>query len=52
MNRLSFFLSFELSYQTVPLKPPLGGVPEVGDQLPPKPLAVPALIVQNGRALS
>jgi hypothetical protein len=38
MNRLSFFFSFELSNQRVPLKPPLGGVPEVGDQLPPKPL--------------
>ena len=52
MDRLSFFFSFELSYQRVPLKPPLGGAPEVGDQLPLKPLAVPALIVQNGRAFS
>jgi hypothetical protein len=52
MNRLPFFFSFELPYQRVPPKRRLGGVPEVGDQLLPKPLAVPAFIVQNGRALS
>ena len=52
MNWLSSFFSFELSYQRVPLRRRLGGVPEAGDQLPPKPLAVPAFIVQNGRALS
>ncbi len=52
MNRLAFFFSFELSYQRVQRQRRLGGVPEVGDQLPPKPLAVPAFIVQNGGALS
>ena len=46
MYGLSFFFSFELSYQRVPLKPPLGGAPDVGDRLPPKPLAVPALIAE------
>ena len=52
MNRLSSFFSFELSYQIVPLRRRLGGAPEAGDQLPPKPLAVPVFIVQNGRGLS
>ena len=28
------------------------GFPRSGDQLPPEPLALPAFIVQNGRALS
>ena len=52
MNGLSFFFLFELSYERVPMKPPLDTVPEVGDQLLSKPLAVHAFIVQNGRALS
>ena len=49
---LHFFFSFELSYLAAPQEPSLGGVPEVGDQLPQKPLAVGAFIVQNGVAWS
>jgi hypothetical protein len=52
MYGLSFFFSFELSYQRAPLKPPLGGAPEVEINRHQKPLAVLSLIVQNGRALS
>ena len=48
MDRIHFFFSFELSYLAAPQEPSLGGVPEVGDQLPQKPLAVGAFIVQNG----
>jgi hypothetical protein len=45
---IHFFFSFVLFYPRVPKKRRLAGAPEVGGQLPQKPLAVRTFIVQSG----
>ena len=52
MDPTAFFFSFETVLPERTLEAASGGIPEWGGQASQRPLAVPGVIVQNGRAQS